>query len=236
MKLKYYLRGLGIGMVVTALLMGFATKDNGIMSDEEVKARAAELGMVEQRTLADIRDNAAPTEEPAATPVPTEKPVVTEAPTQEPEATEVPDVTQTPAATDTPTKAPAVTEEPVQTPEVTEAPQETPEIPVATEVPVQTPDTSQEPQETDPTVETTAPVSEPTVEILEDRVRITIYAGNHSLSVSRVLEEVSLVANAEEFDRYLQENGYSKIVNSGTHEIKIGTPEDEIARIITRTN
>ena len=67
-------------MVVTALLMGFATKDNGIMSDEEVKARAAELGMVEQRTLADIRDNAAPTEEPAATPVPVPTEAVLTAP------------------------------------------------------------------------------------------------------------------------------------------------------------
>ena len=48
MKLKYYLRGLGIGIAVTALVMGLAlaktTKES--MTDEEIKERAAKLGMV----------------------------------------------------------------------------------------------------------------------------------------------------------------------------------------------
>lgn len=58
MNLKYYLRGLGIGIVVTAVIMGAASggkKDK--MSDAEIKARAAELGMVEAQTegvLADL--------------------------------------------------------------------------------------------------------------------------------------------------------------------------------------
>lgn len=58
MRLKYYLRGLGIGMVVTALLMGVA-KENKTMTDEEIKARALQLGMVEQKTLADVRETVA---------------------------------------------------------------------------------------------------------------------------------------------------------------------------------
>lgn len=47
MKLKYYLRGLGIGIIVTTiiLMIGFANQDNS-MSDEEIIARAAQLGMV----------------------------------------------------------------------------------------------------------------------------------------------------------------------------------------------
>lgn len=49
MKLKYYLRGLGTGIVVTALVLGISlSHGKGRMSDEEVKARAAELGMVEE--------------------------------------------------------------------------------------------------------------------------------------------------------------------------------------------
>ena len=96
MKLKYYLRGLGIGIVVTALLMGIVTKDNGAMSDEEIKARAAQLGMVEQRTLADIRDNTPPTPAPEAdTSKENEQPPVV---TQEPERTAVLESTEgTPA-------------------------------------------------------------------------------------------------------------------------------------------
>ena len=57
MKLKYYLRGLGIGIVVTALLMGFATRERLPLTDAEIKARARTLGMVESDSvqLSDIR-------------------------------------------------------------------------------------------------------------------------------------------------------------------------------------
>lgn len=54
MKLKYYLRGLGIGILVTALIMGISFDSYRQMSDEEVKARAKELGMVESTTLSNI--------------------------------------------------------------------------------------------------------------------------------------------------------------------------------------
>ena len=52
MKLRYYLRGLGIGIVVTALLMGFtkgAAKET--LSDDEIIARAEALGMVQSSVL-----------------------------------------------------------------------------------------------------------------------------------------------------------------------------------------
>jgi len=48
MKGKYYLRGLGMGLVVAALATAAGPKQT--MSDEQIKARAAELGMVEGRT------------------------------------------------------------------------------------------------------------------------------------------------------------------------------------------
>ncbi len=54
MKLKYYLRGLGIGILVTALIMGISAGRQKQMSDEEVRARARELGMVESTTLSNL--------------------------------------------------------------------------------------------------------------------------------------------------------------------------------------
>ena len=50
-KLRYQLRGLGIGMVLAALLMGVAAGDGISMSDAEIRARALELGMVEGDSL-----------------------------------------------------------------------------------------------------------------------------------------------------------------------------------------
>ncbi len=54
MKLKYYLRGLGIGIVVTAIIMTVALGNKQPMTDEEVVERAKELGMIENTVLTDI--------------------------------------------------------------------------------------------------------------------------------------------------------------------------------------
>ncbi len=45
MKLKYYLRGIGIGMIVAAFLLGRHV--GASLTDDEIRARARELGMVE---------------------------------------------------------------------------------------------------------------------------------------------------------------------------------------------
>lgn len=54
MKLKYYLRGLGIGIVVTAIILTIALERKPqALTDAEIKARAAELGMVENKPGSD---------------------------------------------------------------------------------------------------------------------------------------------------------------------------------------
>lgn len=107
MRLKYYLKGLGIGMIIAALLMGIAGREPSAMTDEEIKIRAKELGMVEQKTLADaIKPTEGPTEtKPPVTPAPQEetKPVDTNAPIEE-----IP--TEEPASTDEPSVSSEVIE------------------------------------------------------------------------------------------------------------------------------
>ena len=52
MKLKYYLRGIGIGILVTVLVLFIAGKFGGVgISDDEVIKRAKQLGMVEGNTM-----------------------------------------------------------------------------------------------------------------------------------------------------------------------------------------
>ena len=52
MKLRHYLKGLGVGMVVTALILHFSVHAaEPSMTDEEVMARARELGMIENVVL-----------------------------------------------------------------------------------------------------------------------------------------------------------------------------------------
>ena len=59
-KLRYYLRGLGIGVLVTAFIMGTVGKDENAMTDAQIRERAAELGMVDSSSLvlSDLRNTA----------------------------------------------------------------------------------------------------------------------------------------------------------------------------------
>ena len=101
MKLKYYLRGLGIGILVTAVIMGVTQGSRKeTLSDREIRERAAALGMVEPgNSLADL--------EAAETPAATETPEAAETPA----ATEAPAATETPEVTARPTQKPAEEEE-----------------------------------------------------------------------------------------------------------------------------
>lgn len=211
MKLKYYLRGLGIGILVTVILCAISSGSKKTMTDEEVMARAKELGMVESMFLTDMA--ATPTPVPAVTDVPTA------APNKSPEETGK--VTE-PSTVPTTEPSVAPTEEPTATP--TTEPMETPK-PTATSEPTKTP----EPEAT-PSV--TATPGEPTPEP-EAKVTITIERGASSGTVSRMLADAGLVESASSYDKYLCEGGYDKKIRVGVYEIAQGATENEIARIIT---
>ena len=109
MKLKYYLRGLGIGMIVTALILGISFSDREgqdaqTLTDDQIRERALELGMVDssELTLAALQNNVRQTAEPEAT----EEPAVTEPPASTEE------VTETSEPESETSEEPGVTEEP----------------------------------------------------------------------------------------------------------------------------
>ena len=203
MKLKYYLRGLGIGMAVTALILGISFsgrqgQEAQTLTDEQIRERASELGMVDssELTLAALASSAAQTPEA----------------TIEPEAAAEPETTTEPEAT----AEPKMTTEPEATaePETTTEPEATAEPKMTTE-----PEATAEPELI------TAPE--------QSQTTITIKKGSDSGSVSRMLYEAGLVENAKAFDNYLCNNGYSRSINPGIYEIAPGTSEEEIAKIIT---
>ncbi len=191
MKKRYYLRGLGIGIFITALIMGLAKGDGKAMTDEEVRARALELGMVEKKTLADVReDENFPTQNEKEDAVSSEETLV-------PVETDLPQLTEAPEET--------------ISPQITEAPKLT-EAPEAT----QSPESADIPQDD-------------TIIVLE------IVKGESSESISNKLMELGLISNAGSYNKYLCEKGYDKRLNFGIYKIQIGTSEEEIAKIITRT-
>ena len=113
MKLKYYLRGLGMGMFVTALILIIAHNVNDGISDAEIIRRAKALGMVmstednlfnDETSTAD-KNNETTTSENQSTEEPTTEEPTTEEPTTEEPTTEEP-------TTEEPTTEEPTTEEP----------------------------------------------------------------------------------------------------------------------------
>lgn len=113
MKLKYYLRGLGVGIVVTAIILTIANHLGNKMSDEDIIKRAGKLGMV----MKEDESLFPPTEPETTTPEPT-SPVTTEPDTTavKPEESETTPVPTEPETTTPEPATPAPTEP--ETPEV----------------------------------------------------------------------------------------------------------------------
>lgn len=131
MKRKYYMRGLGLGILVTAILCAVALpKKTEPMTDEEVIARATELGYVKKESgvtaddINKIKENetASGTPEASLTPEATDTPEATKEPEGTPGPTQSPVPTPKPTATPVPTKAPTEAPKATATPEVGEEP------------------------------------------------------------------------------------------------------------------
>lgn len=210
MKLKYYLRGLGIGILITTVILSLAGIGRKNMTDEEVVKRAKELGMVESTLLSDLPDQ---------TKVEEVRP--TEPETPEPETSLQPETSEQensaePETSEPETLEPEVSPEPEETastPETPAAPEETPVAPEETPV-------SQEDGNPD------TPAGE--------TVTLVIGRGESSTTVSKNLKKAGIVEDATAFDRFLCNNGYDKKIITGTYEIPYGASEEEIAKIITR--
>lgn len=207
MKLKYYLRGLGIGIIVTAVIMGVTSGHRKeTLSDREIRERAAALGMVEQgNLLADMEtpSESAPKEEGASQ--------AEETPEAVPSAPEEEQETAKPE--ETPAEEPV--QEPVQTPEKMQP-----------EEPMQEPDE----EEAKPAgTEEASPENLPT-----GAVTIEILSGEGSYAVCRKLEEAGLIASASDFDVYLYTNGYDRKLRTGSYQVPAGAEPATIAAILTQ--
>lgn len=204
MKLKYYLRGLGIGILITTVILSLAGIGRKNMTDEEVVKRAKELGMVESTLLSDLPDQTKAEEVR-----PTEPETSLQPETSEQENSAEPEAGPGPETSEPETLEPEVSPEPEET-------ASTPETPVAPE------ETPVSPEDGNPDT------------LAGETVTLVIGRGESSTTVSKNLKKAGIVEDAAAFDRFLCNNGYDKKIITGTYEIPYGASEEEIAKIITR--
>lgn len=242
MNLKYYLKGLGLGIIATALILGIHHRGNAKpMTDAEIKARAVELGMVDggsklvdnddvtaEELLEDISQNQEPeevveeqdaSEDEIATETADESTVAQddeELPEEQEEEKEIElENTRIDSVTD-------ADDDPDRKNNIEETVEEEPETeePEEDEKPAQT-------EESDDNSDSTS------VTQVTGGTILTISSGDSSEKVAKKLADLGLVLNASEYDTFLCSYGYDRLIRVGTYTIPDGASNDEIARIIT---
>lgn len=236
MRIRYYLRGLGIGIVVAALLMGFTKGgQKETLTDAEIVERAKSLGMVESSVLsADLGNK----EELSVNDI-------SEVAQQEAQQTEQEAETDNPKQTDsekeTETNNPAKTdlENKIENDNPEETKSETETVKSNQADSAEKTDNSKETKPADSNEitkndESNSNDKQEPEDSAEKRYVVTIYSGDGSRTVANRLEEMGVIEDAAEFDRYLCQNGYDKRLTTGNHEINAGADEKEIAEALVK--
>ena len=206
MKLKYYLRGLGIGIAVTALLMGYSNKNRAaepkaavateetagdLLADRNGEATTEEV--IEQSTVENVTvetDSAETSEEETSQ---QETASEQESSTQEAET-----ITEIESVTETETES------------------------------VQAEETTDKKEQTQFSTEADAGNALP-----QTTIEINIVRGDDSGTVARKLQNAGMVESATEYDAYLMQHGYDKKIRVGKVEIPVDAPWQEIAEYIS---
>ena len=260
MERKYYLRGLGIGIAVTAIIMGIALSGDRKMTDAEIIARAKELGMVENTVLSEEEDqdasgvgaadpeaagdtqNAGKQDTAAGQDI-TEGQDITAGQdiTEDQEAAEDAEKAEKPdAAADQETAAQQDTagEDSADTASADDASDELTADGPAQETPQDEalPEEEDGAQEDEPGQSTEQQSQEDSADagaVSSEQKTITINSGDGSYTVAKKLQDAGVVISAETFDDYLCEHGYDKKLRTGTFSIPADAGDEQIARIVT---
>lgn len=234
--------------------MGVALGGKKTMTDEEIIARAKELGMVENTVLSNIEEEDAQGAEDNANGAQQNLADAQDGGQQQAASDDVPDTaageeidnasqvlpeTKTEAdgqesdAADEEITAPEAGEEPDVTAdaEADEADEEKEEATVTSNGSFSTSQNGRADGQAQQKEQTQQNVNEI---ITSAAVKtITIKSGDGSFTVAKKLADVGVVTSAETFDTFLCENGYDKRLRTGTFSIPADASDEQIARIVT---
>ncbi len=205
MNLKYYLRGLGLGIVMTAIIMGIASPaKKETLTDKEIIGKAKELGMIDDTELAEYLEKArAETEER-----------VREEAAKEYAAAGAGDWQEADADLE---KEADVQREPEEAMEE----ESQPEGMMDNEDEAGEALAQNEDRETE-------------VDEAAETVIFTVKKGEPAYSIEDRMKEEGLLPEDVDFDRFLVDNGYDTKIVAAEYEIPIGVDMETIARIITK--
>lgn len=230
-----YLRGLGLGMIVTALVLSFGVKsENKTMTDAEVRARAKELGMVEEsEKLKDAVSKEAVNGEEAAA-------VVTDSANENEPAEEVTEPNEVKADGTDKSEEPVEDKKPEATKDDAGKPEEVIEEPIKESSQEEKVEDDKDAAEIDNKKEEIKEAARDEKKSEDDKSKkpysLKIERGYSSDRVAGILEDAGVIDNAAAFDRYLCSNGYDKRISVGSYQIPKGADYSTVAKLITNSN
>lgn len=214
MKFRYFLRGLGVGIIFASIVCLVAINTNmpKELSDDEIIERAKELGLTDKRNMDElISKNDITTEDLTV--------ATTKATSEEDETTAE---ATTKATTEATTKATTEATTEATTKATTEATTEA------------TTKATTEATTKATTEATTEKTTESTPKLKDGQTyKLVVKGGDFSYPISIKLRDAGMIDNAEDFDTYLVKNGYANRISVGTHKLKKGMTYKQIAEAIS---
>lgn len=217
MKLKYYLRGLGIGIAVTTLILSLANLNKNTMTDAEIIEKAKTLGMVMayEEGVLDESDTDNQIEE-----VNPEE----EMNREEVQEKDSEDLSEEIADASEIDVAPESNIEDTNKEEQNKANEETE---TSTEA---APNEKRDENEIKESENQTDDEQGTQLQETGKTVVITVNGGDGSDAVARKLEAAGVIKDAKAFDLFLCQKGYDKRLCTGSHTIIIGDDDEAIAQ------
>ena len=196
MKLKYYMRGLGIGILITTIILSLGSKKEKL-NDTEIMAKARELGMVlnEENTDSNLEEVLEKSLEKEPIPEDSGEDTEADAPGPSDEDREAEDLGPSdldreaedlgPSDVDIEADAPGPSDEDIE---------------------------ADAPGPSDEDIEADVPGP-------SDEVTFTIVRGMSSRQVSELIADKGLVDDAVDFDDYIKQQGKASVIRIGTYTL-----------------
>lgn len=240
MNRKSYLKGFGLGVVITCLILMIAFKFNtNTVSDDEVIKRAKELGYVEANTL--VSNVSSPSPEPADNDLLNDDENINneqDAAVEDNDGNN--DTGKDNLITDSGNNEEVNNNEYGSEEKKTDSQNESQENETKKD---ETEEEVKNENETDSSVESGSEITEEIKdegkendEEISQFIVVEIRSGESSETVSSKVKDAGLVENASNFNKYLCQNGYDKIMRVGKYEIPADATEEEIAKILSGKN
>lgn len=221
MNLKYYLRGLGLGIVMTAVIMGITTHGKSeSLTEKEIVEKAKELGMIEEEQLEEYLEKArAETEERVREEIAKESAAAVAAPVME-----------------SGKEGASAGQEGISSQDMSDsrnvsAGQETQDMSVREGEPEAVRETG---DGTDREEDLNRREMSEREENSAEEIVFTVKRGETPYSIGKRLEEEGLLPEDANFDRFMVDNGYDTKVVASEYRIPAGADMETIAKIITK--